>query len=98
MAAYIVVTRWRTRNPAELELYRDQASASLNSDAIKWLARFGPCEVKEGPAAEAVGILEFATLNEAKAWYASPAYQKALQHRFMAADYSFIIVEGAAPN
>lgn len=95
MAAYIVVTRLRTRNPAELELYRDQVrDLSLDSE-FKWLARFGHCEVKEGPNVEGVAILEFPTLDQAQAWYANPDYQKAARHRFMGGDYSFIIVEGA---
>lgn len=96
MAAYVVVTRLRTRNPAELKLYADQAPAFLAGRSIKWLARFGPCEVKEGPGVEAVAILEFPTMEEAKSWYASPVYQEACQHRFRGADYSFIFVEGVA--
>ena len=98
MTAYIVATRLRTRNPAELEIYRDQARDLLADPKIKWLARFGACEVKEGPNVEGVAILEFPTLDQAQAWYASPDYQEAVRHRFMGGDYSFIIVEGATPN
>src|SRR5258708_4402932 len=98
MAAYVVFTRVRTRNRAELDLYAKQAPAFLVGHNIKWLAHFGPCEVVEGPGVESVAILEFPTLAEAKAWYASPAYQEASRHRFMGGDYSAIIVEGAAPT
>jgi hypothetical protein len=42
---------------------------------IKWF------EVVESAGAEGVAILEFPALAEAKAWYASPAYQEASQHR-----------------
>jgi len=35
-------------------------------------------------------------LEEAKAWYQSPEYRAACEHRFQAADYRFIITEGQA--
>lgn len=98
MAAYIVITRVRTRNPAELALYAKEAPAFLAGHAVKFLARFGPCEVVEGAGVEGVAILEFPTLAEARAWYASPAYQGASQHRFLGGDYSAVIVEGTDPN
>ena len=47
---------------------------------------------------EGAAILEFPTLAEAKAWYLSPAYQEARQHRFKGGDYCAILVEGAAPE
>jgi uncharacterized protein (DUF1330 family) len=95
MSAYIVITRLRTRNRAELDLYAEQAPTFLAGHAIKWIAHFRtPCETVEGPEVEGVAILEFPTLEEAKAWYASPAYQDASQHRFRGGDYSTVIVEG----
>ncbi len=95
MAAYIVIMRLHTRNPAELGAYAKDAPAFLAGHAVKFLARFGPCEVVEGPAVEGVAILEFPTAAEARAWYRSPAYQAASQHRFLGGDYSAVIVEGA---
>jgi len=97
MAAYIVFMRLRTRNSEELALYAKEAPVFLAGHAINWLARFGsPCETLEGPEAEGAAILEFSTLAEVKAWYASPAYQDASQHRFRGGDYSAILVEGSA--
>src|SRR6202043_52513 len=98
MAAYIVFTRLRTRNPAELALYAKEAPVFLAGHAINWLARFGsPCEPLEVPQAEGAAILEFGTLAEAKAWYESPAYQEASQHRFRGGDYCAILIEDSAP-
>ena len=59
-----------------------------------FLARFGACEVKEGAGVESVAIIEFPTFAEAKAWYESPVYQEASQHRFRGGDYDVVIVEG----
>jgi uncharacterized protein (DUF1330 family) len=94
MAAYIVFMRLHTRDPAELALYGAQAPGFLAGHQINWLARFGNCEVKEGPGVESVAILEFPTMEAAQAWYRSPAYQEACRHRFQGGDYSAIIVEG----
>jgi uncharacterized protein (DUF1330 family) len=43
--------------------------------------------VLEGPTVEGVAILEFASVEEAKAWYFSPAYQEASRHRYLGGDY-----------
>ena len=82
MPAFIVFTKFRTRNQAELDLYLKQASDHLISPSIKWLARFGKCEVKEGAAVEGVGILEFPTMEEARAWYNNPGYQEVCETPF----------------
>jgi uncharacterized protein (DUF1330 family) len=63
-----------------------------------YLARFGNCEVKEGAAVEGVAISQCPTFEEAKAWYESPAYQDASQHRFRGGDYNVVIVEGLPPT
>jgi uncharacterized protein (DUF1330 family) len=98
LAAYIIFTRVRTRDPAQLKIYADSRSKFLAGHDVKSVVSFGmPFEVLEGPAVEGIAILEFPTLAEAKAWYSSPAYQEAVQHRFRGADYNAIIVDGSAP-
>ncbi len=94
MPAYIVFTKFRTRNQTELDQYLKQASSHIASPGIQWLARFGKCETKEGPEVEGVGILKFSTSEEARAWYNNPGYQEAAKHRFLGGDYSAVIVEG----
>jgi len=94
MPAYMVFTRLRTRDEAELDVYRKTVGPSLAGHEFKTLANRSPSEVLEGPQVECVIILEFPTRTEAKAWYASPAYQEAAKHRFLGADYSATIVEG----
>lgn len=94
MSAYIVFTRLRTRNPNEVKLYAEQAPKSLVGHRIRFLAQFGRHEVREGGGVEGVAILEFPSFAEATAWYESPAYQSASQHRYQGEDYSVIIVDG----
>jgi uncharacterized protein (DUF1330 family) len=98
VAAFIIFTRVRTRDPAQLKIYSESRSKFLAGHNLKSLVSFGmPFEVLEGPAVEGVAILEFPTLAEAKAWYSSPAYQEAVQHRFRGADYNAIVIDGSAP-
>jgi uncharacterized protein (DUF1330 family) len=51
-------------------------------------------EVKEGGGVEGLAIIEFPTFAQAKAWYESPAYQDASQHRHRGGDYNVVITEG----
>ena len=39
-------------------------------------------------------LVEFPDMDAAKAWYHSPAYQDALQHRLKGADYRVILAQG----
>ena len=94
MSAYIVFTRLRTRNRDEVKLYAEQAPKSLIGHSIKFLAQFGRYDVREGGGVEGVAILEFPSFADATAWYESPAYQSASQHRYKGEDYSVIIVDG----
>ena len=96
MSAFIVFTRIRTRNPGELKLYAAEAPAFMAGHKVKNHANFGPCEVLEGSGVEGAAILEFENTAAAKAWYHSPAYQTASQHRYLGGDYSAILVEGAS--
>jgi uncharacterized protein (DUF1330 family) len=77
MPAYVVITKTRTRDQGQLDLYAQMAPAFMAGHAATFLARFGRCEVKEGAAAEGVAVIEFPTFEAAKAWYESPAYQEA---------------------
>jgi uncharacterized protein (DUF1330 family) len=94
MAAYVVFTREKMRNSEEYERYREKARAAAAGQPVKRLALYGKHEVLEGPAMEGAVILEFPTVEAAKAYYNSPAYQDAVRHRFLGADYRVFIVEG----
>ena len=94
MAAYVVITREKTRNQAQMDQYKKLAPASFQQHPATFLAIHGRHEVLEGPAVEEIIILEFPTFDAAKAWYHSPEYQAACEHRFQGADYRWIIAEG----
>ncbi len=97
MPAYVVITKTRTRNKAELDIYAKSGPAFMAGHSATFLARFGNCETKEGATVEGVAIIEFPTFEEAKIWYESPAYQEASQHRYRGGDYNIVILDGVVP-
>jgi uncharacterized protein (DUF1330 family) len=94
MAAYIVFMRDKMRNPAEMDTYMGKVPATFAGHSVKPLAIYGKIETLEGPAIEGAVVAEFPTYAEALAWYRSPAYQEAVQHRFKAGDYRVFVTEG----
>lgn len=98
MPAYVVLLReGPIHNPEEMQKYRS-ANASRGHN-LKPLVVYGKMEHIEGEAGTTEGliVLEFPTLDEARAWYFSPEYQAAAKHRLAAADYRGFIVEGFDP-
>lgn len=62
--------------------------------AARFLARGGAHEVMEGPSLDRHVVIEFPSLQAAKACYASPEYQAARGRRDGAATAHVVIVEG----
>jgi hypothetical protein len=58
MAAYVVITKTRTRSQSELDLYAKKAPVFMAGYSATHLARFGVREVKEGAAIEGVAIIQ----------------------------------------
>ena len=94
MAAYMVFIREKTLDQSELETYWSKVRATMEGRPIKVLAAYGPHVTLEGPEAEGIVVAEFPSIEEARAWYDSPAYQVAAQHRFRGAVYRGLIAEG----
>jgi uncharacterized protein (DUF1330 family) len=94
MTAYVILIREKLRDEAAMKKYAEAAAGARGDHKITPLAFYGPCETTEGAAADGVVLLSFPTMAEAKAWYDSPEYKAARAHRFQAADYRVIFVEG----
>src|SRR5260221_4535640 len=94
MPAFGIFIRETTHDHSELAVYTSKAPASMVGHPIKVLAAYGHHEILEGPDVEGVAIIEFPSIEEAKAWYESPAYREAREHRFRGASYRAILVDG----
>lgn len=94
MSAYVIFIRDNTLDEQEMVRYADKAAGAADGHPLTPLAFYGAVETLEGDAAEGVVILEFPDMAAAKAWYHSPAYQAARQHRLKGANYRVILTEG----
>lgn len=92
--AYVILVRDRMIDAEEFAVYGQKAREARGGHAVTPLAFYGRQEVLEGPQVEGAVILRFPSFAEAQAWYHSPAYQAALQHRLKGAEYRVMIVEG----
>ena len=94
MSAYLIFTREKTLDEAELKIYWDNIRTTFAGHKVKVLVNYGRHEVLEGDLVEGIVIAEFPSFDAAKAWYESPAYQAIRPHRFKGAIYSGVVVEG----
>jgi uncharacterized protein (DUF1330 family) len=79
---------------AALDSYRQLAAGSIERHGGRYLARGGEQQILEGVWAPATIILEFPTMEAARAWYASTDYAEALEYREEALERDLILVDG----
>jgi len=94
MSAYIVFTRTKLFDAEEMAVYSKAVPATLEGHEVRILALYGAHEELEGPANDGSVILEFPTVEAAKAWYDGPAYREVREHRFKAAEYRATLMQG----
>ncbi|MEO8718876.1 MAG: DUF1330 domain-containing protein [Burkholderiales bacterium] len=96
MAGY-VIAEVEVTDPATYEEYRKLVPATVARYGGKFLVRGGAVESKEGGwQPKRLVVLEFASLEQARKWYASPEYAPALALRLKAARSKVVLVDGAA--
>jgi uncharacterized protein (DUF1330 family) len=95
MPAYVLCIREdAARDPAELAIYSRMNRQAPADPKLKALIVYGATEALEGTAPDGVVLLQFPTLEDARAWYNSPNYQAAIPHRKKGADYRVMIIQG----
>jgi uncharacterized protein (DUF1330 family) len=94
MPAYFIAIRESVHDPEEMKTYGEKAGKSVAGRTITPRAVYGRFKLLEGSGMESAVIMEFPTFEEAEAWYDSPEYQDAVQHRFRGAKYRAFIVDG----
>jgi uncharacterized protein (DUF1330 family) len=95
MAGY-VIAEVDVLDQALFEEYRKLVPATIAQYGGKYLVRGGAVDSKEGGwTPKRVVVLEFASADQARKWYASPEYAPALAMRLKAAKARMVIVEGA---
>ena len=95
MAAYIVFVLRDVRDRAKLEEYWSKVGPTMAGHVLKPLAAYAGCEVLEGTdTVNGAVIVEFPSMEAARAWYDSPGYREVRQHRLAGADFLTLLVEG----
>jgi uncharacterized protein (DUF1330 family) len=94
MPAYVIVEITVT-DPQVYEEYRKLTPGSLVPFEGRFAVRGGYTETLEGEwKPERIVVLEFPTLEKAKAWYHSDVYTAAKHIRLRSANTKMIVVEG----
>ena len=94
MAAYLVVDIEVT-NPAQFENYKKLAPPAIAKYGGRYVIRGGAYEVIEGNwKPQRLTIVEFDSIEKAKAFYASPEYAAAIKARAGAANFKALLVQG----
>ena len=95
MTAYVLVMREEPVHDADaLKVYQTINRDVPRNPDLKPLAVYGRMEALEGEAPDGIVLLEFPSVEAARAWYESPDYQRALPHRLRAAKHRTVILEG----
>lgn len=83
------------RDADAFQTYRTRAAASIIQHGGKYLARGGEIELLEGAwGPRTIIIVEFPTIEQARAWYRSAEYASALEVRDKALSRNLILVDG----
>jgi uncharacterized protein (DUF1330 family) len=94
MAAYLVVDIDVT-NPAQFEEYKKLAPPAIARYGGRYLIRGGAYEAIEGDwKPQRLTVVEFDSMEKAKAFYHSPEYQAAIKARSGAANFKALLVQG----
>jgi uncharacterized protein (DUF1330 family) len=94
MSAYLIFTRDKTLDEDQPGTYSKEVLATLAGHEVKVLAFYGSHEDLEGASTEGIAILEFPSIEAAKAWYNGSPYREVGEHRFKGATCRVILVEG----
>ena len=98
MSAYAIAhLRTPTANPDIYE-YIERIQSTMDPFGGRFLVHGPDVEVREGTWPGTIVILEFPDVDQARAWYESPAYQEILPLRTRHIEGETIIAPGVPPH
>ncbi len=98
MPAYAIAHIRETRFGDAIVEYLKRIDDTLRPFEGVYRVHGGPYEPLEGDWQGDIVILEFPSMTQARAWYASPAYQAIRALRTANTEGELILVEGVAPG
>ena len=94
MAGYVIVNV-TVRDPGRYDEYRRLATPTVAAYGGRYLARGGAVDVREGAwMPSRLVVLEFPSVERARAWWDSPEYAPAKAVRQSCADTQLVITDG----
>jgi len=96
MPAYLVYLCQEVTDRRELEIYWSKIGPTLEGYGARNIVAYTPFEQLEGDPVDGVAVVEFPSVEVAKAWYDSPAYVAIRPHRLRGARYIGLLTEGGA--
>jgi uncharacterized protein (DUF1330 family) len=99
MTAYVIA---HLRDPERLHQdvaeYLERIQSTLDPFSGRFVVHGGPVDVREGQWSGGIVMLEFPSVQNARGWYESAAYQAILPLRADHLEGEVIIVEGVGPD
>ena len=96
MPAYLIA-RVHITDPEQYKEYAKLTPAAIAAHGGRFVVRGGEVTTLEGPAErDRVVVIEFPSLEQARAFWASPEYGEAKSKRAGAATGQFILIDGYA--
>lgn len=94
MAAYLIA-EVETTNPDLMAQYRELVLPTLASFGGRFIVRGGHTETKEGDwQPQRLVVIEFPSMEQARAWYDSDAYREPKAMRMAAGNTRLLLVDG----
>lgn len=95
MSAFVIAEILEVRDPAGMQQYAAQARATIEQYGGCYRSLRGQMEVLEGEWRPGpLVILEFPSLERARAWYDSPEYRPLIEKRKAVSRTNFVLLEG----
>jgi uncharacterized protein (DUF1330 family) len=92
-----VIGQMQVKDPETYEKYRSKVAPTVAEFGGRFLVRGGTMESVEGNAPlPRIVVLEFPSLEQARAWYNSPGYQAIVGLRTGASEGHLFMAEGVA--
>lgn len=96
MSAYALAHLYDPQLNDDVLTYIERIQATMDPFGGRFLVHGPHVEVKEGSWPGTIVILEFPTIDDARAWYESPAYQAIISLRTDHIRADTLIVDGVA--
>ena len=97
MATY-VINDMEITDPVTFDQYKQLSPATVAQYGGRFLVRGGAIEPQEGHwSPKRLVVLEFPSVEQARAWIDSPEYAPARRLRQLSATSNLIVVDGVAP-